>query len=220
MITNKILSFLIGYAFGNILLGYILGKLSHVDLRKEGSGNVGTTNTTRILGVKKGLLTLVLDVGKGFLAAGTVWLFFHAREGISSEEIKLLMIYAAFGAVIGHDFPFYMGFKGGKGVATSLSFLAILDIRAMILAAVVFVTTLLVTHYVSLGSVLGDVAVIIYMVFFGGFKTFMSWEGSAVYEVAVMLIIAASLLLIRHKDNIKRLLAGNENKFSIKHSAQ
>ena len=123
MILYRVISFCIGYCFGLILLGYILGRLSDIDLRTKGSGNVGTTNVIRVLGARQGLLTLICDAGKGMAAAGVVWILFHMRPGVSPEEIKLLMIYAAFGAVIGHDFPFYMGFKGGKGVATSLSFL-------------------------------------------------------------------------------------------------
>ena len=212
MVGYRVVSFIIGYCFGVILPGYILGKLSHVDLRTQGSGNIGTTNATRVLGVKKGLITLLFDVAKGLMAAGVVWLIFHTHADIAPEDLKLLLVYAAFGAVIGHDFPFYMGFKGGKGVATSLAFLAIVDVRAMLLAMVCFVGAILLTRYVSLGSILGAVAVLIYMFLGGGLRAYAR-EGLRIeYEVGAMVAVASAILLIRHKDNIKRLLAGEENK--------
>ena len=217
MIAERLISFAIGYGCGLILLGYILGRLSHVDLRSEGSGNVGSTNTTRVLGAKKGLMTLICDVGKGFLATGIVWLLFHARADLTPEDVRLLMIYAAFGAVIGHDFPFYMGFRGGKGVATSLSFLTVADWRALLVAVFWFVLAFVFTRYVSLGSILGAVFVLVFEFVLGGIKIYAVEGARMEYEVGAMIAVAASILLFRHRENFMRLIKGEESRFSIGH---
>ena len=212
---EAVISLAIGYAFGLILLGYFLGRLSHVDIRKLGSGNVGTTNATRVLGWKKGLLTLLCDVGKGFAAAGVVWLLFHGREPITAEELRLLMVYAAFGAILGHDFPIYMKFRGGKGVATSLSFLVVVNPRIALATALVFVVTVLITHYVSLGSILGD-GIATCMAFLWGGLDFYQTEDWVHREAAVLFGIAAAILLIKHHANIGRLIRGEENRLELK----
>lgn len=207
-VLYRCLSLLIGYAFGQILLGYILGKLSNVDIRTKGSGNVGTTNTTRILGKKKGALTLVCDVGKGLIAAGVCYLLF-AQDGE-----RLLAVYGAFGAVLGHDFPCYMGFKGGKGVATSLAFLGVVNPVVIPIALASFILVAVTTKYISLASIITDAVSVIILFFFGGLKEF-SYNPIVQNEVRVMVGIAATILVIRHRENIGRLLRGEESKFSL-----
>ncbi|MBR1634580.1 MAG: glycerol-3-phosphate 1-O-acyltransferase PlsY [Lachnospiraceae bacterium] len=207
----RLVSLAIGYCFGLILLGYILGKLAHVDIRKEGSGNVGTTNAVRVLGAKAGLITLVFDISKAWMAAFVVWLIFHSTY---TENIRLLMIYAAFGAVLGHDFPFYIGFKGGKGVATGIAFFAIVVPVGIPVLVLEFIVIVVLTGYVSLGSIIGAVSAVIELFLFYGLGLLPYGEADF-GEIAVLTVIAALILIIKHRANIGRLLSGTENKFSL-----
>ena len=116
----RIISLLIGYACGLCLGGGIMGRVRGVDLTKHGSGNVGTTNTIRVLGLPSGIVTFLIDVFKSVIAALLVWLIYR---NLTPDHVRLLMVYGAFGAVLGHDFPFYKKFKGGKGIATSFGLL-------------------------------------------------------------------------------------------------
>ena len=116
MLFGRVISVGIGYLCGMFLSGFLYGKKENVDLRKVGSGNVGTTNTMRNLGVKAGILTLIGDVCKVFMAMVIVWLIFRNRY---PDSVKVLELYAGVGCILGHDFPAYMKFKGGKGIAVS-----------------------------------------------------------------------------------------------------
>ena len=109
MTVGRIVCILIGYAIGLFQTGYIYGKTQHIDIREHGSGNAGTTNTLRTLGFKAGAITFAGDCGKAILAIFISWLIFHAQY---PEGIKLLGMYAGLGAVLGHNYPFYMKFKG------------------------------------------------------------------------------------------------------------
>ena len=109
MTVGRIICILIGYAIGLFQTGYIYGKTQHIDIREHGSGNAGTTNTLRTLGFKAGAITFAGDCGKAILAIFISWLIFHAQY---PEGIKLLGMYAGLGAVLGHNYPFYMKFKG------------------------------------------------------------------------------------------------------------
>lgn len=212
MIAAKGISLLIGYICGLFLAGYLLGKLNHVDIRQEGSGNVGTTNATRVLGAKNGIVTLICDIMKGLAAAMFVWMIFHGRYG--DDDLRLLMSYATFGAMLGHMFPFYMGFKGGKGVAASLSFLLMCVPQTMPVCVLTFVVIVALTKYVSLGSVLGIVFVVIQMFIFGS-KGWLFYSGAQLKEVYVLVSVAATIVVFKHRENIGRLLRGEENKLSF-----
>ena len=118
-IIGRIVAVIIGYCFGMILMGYLIGKSKNIDLTKVGSGNVGSTNTMRNLGVPAGLITLLWDCTKCIVAVVFVWLTFHRFF----EDTNIYMVYAGLGTVLGHDFPCYMHFKGGKGVASTLGFI-------------------------------------------------------------------------------------------------
>lgn len=110
MILNRVICLALGYVLGLFQTGYIYGKLHHIDIREYGSGNAGATNTLRTLGWKAGLVTFLGDAGKAALSMGLAWLFFHqAYPG----QAHLLELYAGLGTVLGHNFPFYMKFKGG-----------------------------------------------------------------------------------------------------------
>ena len=139
---ERIVCILIGYVFGLFQTGYIYGRLHHVDIRKMGSGNAGSTNALRTLGVKAGACTFLGDSFKCIFAE------------THGDILPLLSIYAGMGAVLGHNFPFYLKFKGGKGIAAMAGLLAALtNVWICLIAIVVFVTIVAVTKYVSVGSI-------------------------------------------------------------------
>jgi glycerol-3-phosphate acyltransferase PlsY len=191
-------------------------------VRQTGSGNIGATNVARTGSKGLAVATLILDAAKGYLA---VWLAFHSRGAIvpyfspapigmaadmSSALEALQYAYsgaalAALFAILGHMFPVWLRFKGGKGVATALGAFLALAPTAVLICLAIFVAAFAVTRYVSLGSIL---AAIVF--------PFAAWWVSPYVRttVTMVLIVASSLLIvIRHKDNIRRLLAGNENRF-------
>lgn len=190
---NYILTLLISYFVGTISGSYIIGNLFlNKDIRKYGSGNAGTTNAMRVLGKKAGVLTFLIDFLKGALVTLII------RRIFGDEFVPLAIL----GAVIGHDFPFYMKFKGGKGVATTLGGLAIFNFPLTLICYVVWVLGTVLTKMVSVGSILFFVSIIIVY-------SFMS--NLAMSNILIIDIIAL-IGIIRHKDNIKRIIAGNENK--------
>lgn len=190
---NQILTLLISYFVGTISGSYIIGNLFlNKDIRKYGSGNAGTTNAMRVLGKKAGVLTFLIDFLKGALVTLII------RRIFGDEFVPLAIL----GAVIGHDFPFYMKFKGGKGVATTLGALALFNFQLTLICYVVWVLGTVLTKMVSVGSILFFVSIIIVY-------SFMS--NLAMSNILIIDIIAL-IGIIRHKDNIKRIIAGNENK--------
>lgn len=194
---NQILTLLISYFVGTISGSYIIGNLFlNKDIRKYGSGNAGTTNAMRVLGKKAGVLTFLIDFLKGALVTLII------RKIFGDEYVPLAIL----GAVIGHDFPFYMKFKGGKGVATTLGALALFNFPLTLICYVVWVFGTVLTKMVSVGSILFFVSIIIVY-------SFMS--NLAMSNILIIDIIAL-IGIIRHKDNIKRIIAGNENKIGGK----
>lgn len=190
---NYILTLLISYFVGTISGSYIIGNLFlNKDIRKYGSGNAGTTNAMRVLGKKAGVLTFLIDFLKGALVTLII------RRIFGDEFVPLAIL----GAVIGHDFPFYMKFKGGKGVATTLGALALFNFPLTLICYVVWVLGTVLTKMVSVGSILFFVSIIIVY-------SFMS--NLAMSNILIIDIIAL-IGIIRHKDNIKRIITGNENK--------
>ncbi len=151
MIVARVICIAVGYVLGMFQTGYIYGKLHNVDIRQHGSGNAGATNTLRTLGWKAGLITFAGDLGKAMLAMLIGWLLFHEKY---SDGVKLLEMYAGFGAVLGHNFPFYMKFKGGKGIACTAGFILAFYPPMAPLCLLLFIIIVAVTRYVSLGSIL------------------------------------------------------------------
>ncbi len=212
MIIGRILAVLIGYCFGMVLMGYLIGKSRNIDLTKVGSGNVGSTNTMRNLGVAAGLITLAWDCFKCVIACFFVWLIF----GRFVENVNIYMVYAGLGCVLGHDFPAYMKFKGGKGIASTLGFIIALFPMGIPIPAVVFIGLVALTRYVSLGSIIGVLSFAIEMIV--GAKLGLldeKFSPSEITEVLVICCIVSAIGIILHHANIKRLLNGNENKFSF-----
>ncbi len=209
MIAERITAVAIGYCCGLILSGYLYGKLKHVDVRTMGSGNVGTTNTLRNLGWKAGAVTLLGDIGKVFLAIFLVWLIFHKSN---PDMVGLLEMYAGFGAVLGHDFPVYMKFKGGKGIASTGGMVLGFCPFAAPISLGIFILTVLITRYVSLGSILALISLFIQVLFFGRAGMFAVPDANLPEVYAVFGVLAA-IGLLKHSSNIVRLIRGTENKF-------
>lgn len=211
MILSRIICIVIGYILGLFQTGYIYGKLHNVDIRQYGSGNAGTTNTLRTLGWKAGLITLLGDAGKAMLAMLIAWLVFRGKY---PDGVRLLEMYAGFGAVLGHNFPFYMKFKGGKGIACTAGVILAFYPLMVPVCLVLFVGTVAITRYVSLGSILVAISFFIQLVIFGQLGHF--WVNPQFLpEIYIMGAIFMVLAIWQHRANIKRLLSGTENKFSI-----
>ena len=212
MVITRIIALLIGYVFGLFLSGYLFGKAKDVDIRTQGSGNVGTTNTMRILGIKAGAFTLMFDCLTCVAAVVVVWLLFRKSQ---PEHIALLQLYGAIGAILGHDFPFFMKFKGGKGIACSFGMIVALFPKCVPICVLVFVITVALTRYVSLGSILASLCLLVQVIVFGNLG-WLSFAPGDLLEAQVLVAFACLLAIYLHKSNIKRLLHGNENKFSFK----
>ena len=206
---ERLICLAIGYVFGLFQTGYIYGKLHNVDIRTMGSGNAGTTNAMRTMGFKAGAITFLGDAFKCIFAVITVKAVFGASH---TDIMPLLAMYAGAGAVLGHNFPFYLKFKGGKGIAATAGLLAsTLHIGLVFVCLLSFAIPVFVTKYVSVGSL---VVVTTYLACLIGYG---QMGGFGVEQVVLneMYIIAAILLIlafIRHRANIKRLMNGTENK--------
>ncbi len=198
----------IGYVCGLFQTAYILGKIYHIDIRKQGSGNLGSTNVLRTLGKKAGALNLLCDCLKCIVAI----LAARAAFGNSYGDIMpLLSLYAAAGCILGHNFPFYLKFKGGKGVAASVGLIIAFDWRIFIICAIVFFGLFFLTHYVSLCSVSAYLAAFISMIVFGQ-KGSYCMDQPHTAELYVVMGALTVLAFYRHKKNIRRLIDGTESR--------
>lgn len=212
MIVARGIALLIGYAFGLFQTGYLYGKSQGIDIRKEGSGNAGTTNSLRVLGWKAGLITFWGDLFKAIFAVLLTKFLF---QGSYPENVKILELYAGFGAVLGHNFPFYLKFKGGKGIAcTSGMILAVCPIAAPI-CLVLFIASIAITRYVSLGSILVLISYLTQVIVFGQLG-YLHIGAEYLPEFYMISACFTAMGLWRHRENIKRLLSGTENKFGMK----
>ena len=202
---------IIGYFIGNIETGYIFGKLNKMDIRNYGSGNAGATNTLRVLGAKAGLVVFLGDFCKSLIPCLVVRFIF--RDNISLSYVY--MLYIGFGAVLGHNFPFYLGFKGGKGVASTAGIILALDIRIALVCLIIFIITVAITRYVSLGSIF----VMIILIGMSHFLVRFSYgfgDGRSSMEFRLLTAAIGVLSIFMHRANIKRLLSGTENKIGKK----
>lgn len=207
---ERIICLAYGYLFGLIQTGYIYGKICHVDIRQHGSGNSGATNTLRVLGVKAALIVFLGDVFK-MVAAGLLTRGLFASR---PEMLYLLLLYTGAGVILGHNYPFYMKFRGGKGIAATAGIILSLDFRLTLICLVVFVVTVAVTRYVSLGSLLISSAFCICMIYWGT-KGDYGLGGQYLFEFYLMSVLIAAMAFWRHRTNIVRLLHGTEHKFKL-----
>jgi acyl phosphate:glycerol-3-phosphate acyltransferase len=192
------------YILGSIPTAYIFGKLlKKVDIRDFGSGNVGATNALRVLGTKMGVVTMLLDIFKGVLAVMLCkWLIPGATD--------LMLILCGLSAIIGHIFTIFLKFKGGKGVATSAGVFAAICPIPFAITILVFIIIVWISKYVSLGSIIGA------LVLFTSELIINLNNSFAEKEKLIFVFVIALFIIIKHKANIKRLIAGNENKISFK----
>lgn len=205
---ERIICIAIGYACGLFQTSYIYGRMKGIDIREHGSGNAGTTNTLRVLGPKAGAIVLLGDILKTGLAMMLVRLIFR---NTMPDMLQLLVMYAGAGAILGHNYPFYLHFKGGKGIASTAGLIIFFNPILVPVEALVFFGIFFTTHYVSLGSLLVYVFFIAQLIIFGqnGFWNMPQAELNEMYIVAVLL---AGLAFWKHRSNIDRLLHGNERK--------
>lgn len=209
---ERIICVIIGYVFGLLQTGYLYGKMHNVDIRKQGSGNAGTTNALRTMGWKAGLITLLGDCFKCVFAVAVVHLIYGKTH---ADMIPMLAMYAGMGAVLGHNYPFYLKFRGGKGIAATAGLiLSTTNVWMVLICLFAFLAIVGVTRYVSLGSLAVVILYLVEVVVYGQMGGF----GIAQNYLYEMYAIAAFLMLsafFKHRANIKRLLSGTENKLSV-----
>jgi glycerol-3-phosphate acyltransferase PlsY len=199
-VNSPWLTALVAYLLGSIPFGYLIVKLTRRgDIRRQGSGNIGATNVARTAGIAAGSLTLLLDAGKGYLA---VWLAGRWTGG----SIRWMMLAAVF-AILGHIFPVWLGFRGGKGVATGLGLFLPICAKAVAAGVILWLLVVWFWRYVSLGSVVAAAAlpILIYLLYA---------PPHAPPEAVTFGAILISLLVIwKHRENMQRVIGGTENRF-------
>lgn len=218
---NRSICLILGYFVGAIIqTGFWIGKFNHIDIRDYGSGNAGTTNTMRTLGKKAGMLTYFMDAFKSCLVAIIIHFIYGNNSGVSE---MLLILYGGFGVVLGHNFPFYLGFKGGKGIAATSGMVISLILfpkycfMFTILGILTFGIVTKLSRYVSLGSIIGIIGFFIEFVIWGLIGWLPLNQGE-IPEAAIVVFLFVALGVARHHANIKRLLNGTERKIGEKKS--
>ncbi len=204
---NGLFIFIISYLIGSFPTAILAGKLiKKIDIRKFGSGNAGATNVFRVLGRKAGIGVMAIDIFKGF--APVFWL--PGLFNISMESIIYFQIIAAIGAVAGHIWTIFAGFKGGKGVATSAGVFWGLLPLPLTIVFIIFITVVVISKYVSLGSLIASFSFFVIIVL----QKFVFNQDipDTLFYLSFLVFIGIWIL---HKDNIKRLLKGNENKLTF-----
>ncbi len=205
---ERIICLVLGYAFGLFQTAYFYGKAHGIDIREHGSGNAGTTNTLRVLGTKAGLIVLAGDCIKCIAAVWLVRLVFGASH---PDSVYLLCLYAGMGAILGHNYPFYMGFKGGKGIAATAGLILSFHPYFIVMGVVLFFGTFFTTHLVSLGSLLVYAGFMIQMVYCGQTGLFGAPQ-EVLYEMYGVAAFLTIMAYWKHRQNIVRLLHGEERK--------
>jgi len=207
MITFIVIA-VVSYLLGSIPFGYLLVRIFHgEDVRQSGSGNIGATNVSR-KSPALGAATLLLDAMKGSAAVGIAH-FLGARM-TGNSQLYTAMAMAAFFAVVGHMFPIWLGFRGGKGVATALGAFLIMTPKVVLIAAGIFFAVVLISRFVSLGSISAAASfpLVVYV---------MRAYGNAPTVLALM-AVTSLLIVVKHHENIRRLLAGTESRYGAKRS--
>lgn len=202
----NICAFIIAYLMGSIPSAVWIGKIFYgIDIREHGSGNAGATNTFRVLGKVPGVVVLVMDISKGLGSIALLaWLNPYETDSLAQINFKLIVGFAAF---LGHIFPVFAGFKGGKGVATLLGIVVALHWQAALICIAIFLLIFLVTRYVSLGSMITAVSFPILL-----FLVFRPVPLSLIYFSMVIAVI----VLLTHQKNIERLIKHEENRMNIR----
>ena len=189
----------IAYLLGAIPFGRLIARrVAHIDITQRGSGNIGATNVAREIGIVWGVITLTLDMLKGFLPV-----FLYARYFLHAGfEFETCLSAIGVSALLGHQFSIFMGFRGGKGVATAIGIYLAISPLACLIAVIIFILTVYIWDFISLGSMLAAILMPVLLVFFGTPQPIMTSS-----------IIVAALICFAHRGNIKRLLKGKERKW-------
>jgi len=198
LIIFSSLAVVIGYLLGSISFSFLMGKwIKGIDIRNHGSGNAGATNTLRVLGVGPAIIVLLLDALKGTAA---IWIGHWISGGLPLVEVL-----CGLSAIIGHNWPVFFGFRGGKGIATTIGVMATLAFVPAFFAGAVAILAIVLTRYVSLGSIIFT-ALLPFFIFIMERPVEMFWAS----------IVIAIFALVRHRSNIVKLIAGKENKIGAK----
>ncbi len=221
---ERVFCLALGYVFGLFQTGYLYGRAHGIDIRSQGSGNSGTTNALRVMGKKAGLIVFAGDFFKTLIPCLLVRFF----VGDGELYTHLLVLYTGFGVTLGHNFPFYLKFKGGKGIAAMAGLLAASDMWIALICLAVFIVTVAVTRYVSLGSLFVAALFFILTVYFtisGSYGTAGGVDMSGMTsmntgQIRIECCVAAGVISCmafwRHRANIGRLIHGTENKLGAK----
>lgn len=206
---SRLVCLLIGYCFGLFQTAYFYGKLKGIDIRTMGSGNAGTTNTLRVLGTKAGFIVLAGDILKTVLAIALVrvWVVPHGNEWE-----YLLVMYTAAGSILGHNYPFYMQFKGGKGIAATAGLLFSFHPVLAVTGVAVFLLVFNLTHYVSLGSLTVYAVFLVQLIYMGQNGVFGSVEQVVLTEMYILTFLLLLMAYWKHRENIVRLWKKEERK--------
>lgn len=192
-ILHFLLGFVLGHVCGSVPSGLWLVQAFHgIDIRNYGSKNIGTTNVFRTVGPKTAVLVLIADAFKGILAVGIMSYFFHN---------PLLDVVTALGVLLGHNYSLFLGFKGGKGVATALGLLIFMMPKVAVASFGIWLVCVLLTRYVSLGSIMAAI-----------FTPLLAWYLGYPSAYVIFSVVAAFFVVLRHKENIHRLLTGTESR--------
>ncbi len=216
MLTGTMVVFLIacllgGYLLGSLNASIIIGKVLGVDIRKEGSKNAGMTNALRVLGKKTAAMVFLFDLLKAIISVLLAGFAAKALYPEAKEMVQFAQYLSGFGAVLGHNFPVYFGFRGGKGILASWGVIMILDYRIALLLLLVFALVVSVTRYVSLASI---TSAILYPLFVIAFNVNLD-DVTVPYYIALSLVVSV-LAIYRHRANISRLKSGTESKLGAK----
>lgn len=203
---------LIGYCFGMFLTAYVIGKAHGIDLRKCGSGNLGSTNVSRTLGKKWGVLTFVGDFLKCCAAVLVTRALFGGAHG---DILPLLTVWTSFGVILGHNFPFYLHFKGGKGIASSAGMYFMLSPVFCLIGFGIYFIVFALSGYVSLGSLAIYTYIFIGTIFCGQTGLLFHMPGRYMAEFYILIGVLTAMAFWEHRGNIRRLISGTERRSSM-----
>ena len=210
-----IISLLAAYLIGSFPFGFWIAKLKGIDIRDHGSGNIGATNVFRNLGAKFGILVLILDIAKGFipvLFGSTIILKVIPKETLDRESLEgLIYVSLAIATIIGHNYTFWLGFKGGKGIATSAGALIIFLPEVLLGSVIIWIVVFFTSRYVALASIAAALSLPILTHLLDHNYLFPDINSSK--PVLLFGIIAGLMAVWRHKSNIRRIISGKEEKF-------
>ena len=201
-----ILTALAAYLLGSIPTGFLVAKAQGIDIRSVGSGNIGATNAMRVLGKPAGIFVLLMDALKGYAACSWLVVLMLKFFTIAPEQVGTLQIMAAIAAVLGHNYTCWLKFKGGKGIATSAGVYLALAPWALLIALMVFILAVLLTRYVSVGSIAAGVAL----------PTAVWIMTPHNMLLGIVTTALGALAIYKHRANIRRLMAGTENRLGKK----